>query len=184
MGKLSLILGGARSGKSTYAEKIAKEIGGDSVLYVATSEAKDEEMKERILKHRATRPAAWETVEAPRRIAQALGQVRSGEEVVLVDCITVLVSNILLEASGGEEGSPFKKKVEEAVDAEITQLLEIIPKIDADFLLVSNEVGMGLVPAYALGRAYRDLLGRVNQRLAGVADEVFFLVAGIPMRVK
>jgi len=184
MGKLTLFLGGARSGKSTYAEKLAKEIGGDSVLYIATSEAKDDEMRERIAKHRATRPAAWGTVEAPRSIAQAIGRVRSGEKVVLVDCITVLVSNILLVERGDVDGNPFDEKVEEVVDVEIKQLLEIISKTDADFLLVSNEVGMGLVPPYALGRAYRDLLGRVNQVLASAADEVFFLVAGIPMQMK
>jgi adenosylcobinamide kinase / adenosylcobinamide-phosphate guanylyltransferase len=184
MGKLTLILGGARSGKSTYAEKIAKEIGGDSVLYVATSEAKDEEMKERIEKHRSSRPAAWVTVEAPRNVAQAVGHARSGEKIVLVDCITVLISNILLAESEGANENPFGKKVEEAVDDKTTELLRIIPKTDAHFLLVSNEVGMGLVPPYALGRAYRDLLGRVNQCLATAADDAFFLVAGIPMQVK
>ena len=184
MGKLTLILGGARSGKSTYAEKLAQELGGDSVVYIATSEAKDEEMKERISKHRAARPSAWRTVEASRKIAQAIGQEWNGEEIVLVECVTVLVSNILLVKSGGENENIFDKKVQEAVDAEIAELLEIIPKIEADFLLVSNEVGMGLVPAYALGRAYRDLLGRANQKLAESAEDVFFMVAGIPMRVK
>jgi len=184
MGKLSLILGGARSGKSTYAEKLAKERGGDSVVYLATSEAKDDEMRARIAKHRAARPSAWVTLEAPRRIAQVLGRERHGETLVLVDCITVLVANILLKEGGGAEGDPFQSKVGEAVDAEVAELLEFIRQSDADFLLVSNEVGMGLVPAYALGRAYRDLLGRVNQRLAAAADEVFFLVAGLPMRVK
>jgi adenosylcobinamide kinase/adenosylcobinamide-phosphate guanylyltransferase len=184
MRKLTLILGGARSGKSTYAEKMAQEIGGDSVLYLATAEAKDDEMKERILRHRAARPKAWVTVEASRRIAQAIGHGRNGEKAVLVDCLTVLVSNILLEEIGGREGDPFQKKVEEAVDIEVAELLAFIRQTDAHFLLVSNEVGMGLVPAYALGRAYRDLLGRVNRQLADSADEVFFLVAGLPMRIK
>ena len=184
MGKLTLLLGGARSGKSSYAEKRAREIGGDAVLYLATAEIHDEEMRERIERHRAARPDAWVTVDASRNVAQAIGQARNGEKVVLVDCITLLVSNILLAASGGEEGNPFDAKVEEAVDAEVANLLEIIPQIDADFLIVSNEVGMGLVPPYVLGRAYRDLLGRANQALAAAANEVFFLVAGIPMRVK
>ncbi|MBT3321495.1 MAG: bifunctional adenosylcobinamide kinase/adenosylcobinamide-phosphate guanylyltransferase [Anaerolineae bacterium] len=184
MGKLTLILGGARSGKSTYAEKLAKEIGGDWVLYVATSEAKDEEMRERIEKHRAARPVAWITVEAPRSIAQVIVHARCGEEVVLVDCITVLVSNILLAESRKANENPFNVKVEEAVNDEVTQLLRIIHQTKGHFLLVSNEVGMGLVPPYALGRAYRDLLGRANQRLTEAADDVFFLVAGLPMQMK
>lgn len=182
MGKLSLILGGARSGKSTYAEKLAKEIGGDSVLYVATAETKDEEMRERIMKHRAARPAAWRTVEAPRGIAQAIRQERSGQRVILIDCITLLVSNLLLE--GEETDDPFHPKKEASVDAEIDALLDFVSQTDADFLLVSNEVGMGLVPPYALGRAYRDILGRANQVLASHANEVCLLVAGIPMKVK
>ncbi len=184
MGKLSLILGGARSGKSSYAENLAKKTGGDSVLYVATAEPKDAEMRERIAKHRAARSSAWNTVEAPRQIARAMRREYHGESVILADCVTVLVANILLAESGGAEGNPFRKNVEDAVDAEFDELLEFIRQRQAVFLLVSNEVGMGLVPAYALGRAYRDLLGRVNRRLADAADEVFFLVAGIPMQIK
>ena len=184
MGRLTLFLGGARSGKSSLAEKRASEIGGDSVLYLATSEVKDEEMRDRVEKHRASRPSAWVTIEAPRNIARSLGKGRNEERVILIDCITFLVSNLLLEAGGGEDDNPFDEQIEAVILAEIEALLEYIVKTDADFLLVSNEVGMGLVPPYALGRAYRDLLGRANQVLAAAADDVFFLVAGGSMQMK
>jgi adenosylcobinamide kinase/adenosylcobinamide-phosphate guanylyltransferase len=191
MGKLILMLGGARSGKSSFAEARAKEIGGDSVLYVATSEALDEEMKLRVAKHRAARPPAWGTLEAHRNAAQALRQERSGEQVVLVDCITFLVNNHLIAAAGPEDdpfdppsADPFDEKIEASVVAEVEALADYASEQDVTMLVISNEVGMGLVPAYELGRAYRDILGRANQILARRADEVYLLVAGIPMKVK
>ncbi len=191
MGKLTLLLGGARSGKSTFAEKCAKEIGGESVLYVATSETKDKEMQERVIKHRADRPSVWVTVEAPRNVAQAIRQVRSDASVVLLDCMTFLVANHLMNAAAPEDdpfgapsADPFDAKIEEAVVAEVEALVTYIQETDVELLVVSNEVGLGLVPAYELGRAYRDILGRANQILARHADEVLLLVAGIPMKVK
>jgi adenosylcobinamide kinase/adenosylcobinamide-phosphate guanylyltransferase len=191
MGKLTLILGGARSGKSTFAEKRAKELGGDSVLYVATSETKDEEMQQRVEKHRSERPPAWETVEAPRNVAQALRQVGSGAKVILLDCITFLVANHLLEAAGPEDdpfdnpsADPFDAQIEADVVAEVEALAAYVAESDIEMLVVSNEVGLGVVPPYELGRAYRDILGRANQILARHADEVLLLVAGIPMKVK
>ncbi len=190
MGKLTLILGGARSGKSSYAEKRAKELGGDNVLYVATSQIKDGEMQERVDKHRADRPSAWGTVEAPRNVAQALGQERP-VDVILLDCVTFLVANHLMDAAAPEDdlfddpsADPFDKQIEAAVVAEVESLLEYVRENDVELLAVSNEVGMGLVPAYELGRAYRDVLGRANQILARHADEVLFFVAGLPMKVK
>ena len=183
MGKLTLLLGGARSGKSSFAENRAKEIGGESVLYVATSEIKDEEMEERVIKHRADRPSAWETVEAPRNVAQAIRQVRSDASVILLDCMTFLVANHLMEAAAPVD-DPFDKKIERAIVAEAEALIAYVQDTDVELIVVSNEVGLGLVPAYELGRAYRDVLGRANQTLAKHADEVLFLVAGIPMKVK
>ncbi|MEA3349844.1 MAG: bifunctional adenosylcobinamide kinase/adenosylcobinamide-phosphate guanylyltransferase [Chloroflexota bacterium] len=190
MGKLILILGGARSGKSTYAENLAKEHGG-GVLYIATAEAKDEEMDARIEQHHANRPADWGLIETPRNVAQAIRQGRSGEKVVLVDCITFLVSNYLLAAAGPEDdpfdepsADPFDERIEADVIADVEALAAYARAEDVTMLVVSNEVGMGLVPAYELGRAYRDILGRANQTLARHADEIFLLVAGIPMRVK
>lgn len=191
MGRLILVLGGARSGKSSYAEGRARELGGDSVLYVATSEAKDEEMAARIARHRAARPPAWGAVEAPRGVAQAIRQARSGQKVVLVDCVSFLVSNHLMAAAGPEgdpfdapSADPFDEQIEAQVLAEVEALAACAREQDVTMLAVSNEVGLGLVPAYALGRAYRDILGRANQALARYADEVLLLVAGIPMKVK
>ena len=209
MGKLTLILGGARSGKSSFAEKRAKELGGDSVLYVATSETKDEEMVERVIKHRSERQPAWVTLEAPRNVAQALrprpaqrsrdGQAqdtahrqgRSEAKVIVLDCVTFLVANHLMDAAGPEDdpfdapsSDPFDAKIEADVVAEVEDLIAYIGEEDVEMLVVSNEVGLGVVPPYELGRAYRDILGRANQILAQHADEVLLFVAGIPIKVK
>ncbi len=191
MGKLVLILGGARSGKSNFAEQKAREWGGERVLYVATSEAKDDEMRLRIQNHRASRPASWQTLEAPRRVAQAIRALDADVDVILLECLTVLISNYLMEASaplddpfGPPSADPFDEAIEAAVRADIAALVEYVRSQDVTILVVSNEVGLGLVPAYDLGRAYRDLIGRANQELARQADEVYFLVAGLPMQFK
>jgi adenosylcobinamide kinase/adenosylcobinamide-phosphate guanylyltransferase len=191
MGKLTLILGGARSGKSSYAEKRAKDVGGDSVLYVATSETKDAEMEQRVEKHRADRPSGWGTIEVPRNVAQALRAAGSGAKVILLDCMTFLVANYLMDAAAPEDdhfdapsSDPFDVQIEADVVAEVEAIIAYMNETDAEMLVVSNEVGLGVVPPYELGRAYRDILGRANQILARHADEVLLLVAGIPMQVK
>jgi adenosylcobinamide kinase / adenosylcobinamide-phosphate guanylyltransferase len=191
MGKLILVLGGARSGKSTYVEQKAAELGGDSVLFVATSETKDEEMRQRVAKHRAQRPSAWKTLEVPRDVASVLNLETGTHKVVLVDCMTFLVANHLLSEAGtgddpfGEPSSnPFDVQIEVNVLAEVEALIDYAQKKDTELLVVSNEVGLGLVPPYELGRAYRDILGRANQVLARHAEEVILLVAGIPLKVK
>jgi adenosylcobinamide kinase/adenosylcobinamide-phosphate guanylyltransferase len=191
MGKIILILGGARSGKSSFAEQKARELGGDAVLYVATSEAKDDEMRLRIQKHRAARPAGWDTLEVPRHLAPAIQASGSPARVILVDCITFLVSNHLMAASeplgdpfGPPSTDPFDETIEAAVRADVRALVQLARQNDLTLLVVSNEVGMGLVPAYDLGRAYRDLLGRANQDLASQADEVYLMVAGLPIYLK
>ena len=191
MGKLTLILGGARSGKSTFAEMRAKDLGGDNVLYVATSETKDEEMVERVKKHRSERLSAWGTVEASRDVAQAIRHERSEARVIVLDCMTFLVANHLMAAAAPEDdpfddpsSDPFDAKIEADVVAEVEALVEFIQETEVELLVVSNEVGLGVVPPYELGRAYRDILGRANQILARHADEVQLLVAGIPMKVK
>ncbi len=190
MGKLTLILGGARSGKSAYAEKRAKELGGDHVLYLATSRVEDDAMQDGVEKHQADRPSAWDTLEAPRNVAQALGQERPAN-VILLDCVTFLVANHLMDAAMPEDdpfddpsADPFDKKIEAAIVAEVESLIEYVRENDVELLAVSNEVGLGLVPPYELGRAYRDILGRANQILARHADEVLLFVAGLPMKVK
>jgi adenosylcobinamide kinase/adenosylcobinamide-phosphate guanylyltransferase len=179
--ELILVLGGARSGKSSYAEKLAAEIsGGRGVLYVATAEAWDDEMRARIAKHRADRPAGWRTVEAPRDAGRAAAAALAGEPVVLLDCMTLLTSNVVIALPEGATA----QEAEAAALAEAQGILDAFRAHDATWIVVSNEVGLGIVPAYPLGRLYRDALGRVNQKLAAEADRVVLMVAGLPMRLK
>lgn len=177
---LTLILGGARSGKSTYAEQLAAA-RGDRVLYVATAEAWDDEMRARIAAHQAQRPAHWRTLEAPRGVGAAVAAARQpSDHVVLIDCITLLANNVLMalpENAGEAEAGQL-------LHAEIESILAVHQAGSAAWIVVSNEVGLGIVPAYALGRVYRDVLGRANQQLAAAADEVLFMVAGLPLKVK
>ena len=172
--RLTLILGGARSGKSDFAQALARKRGGDAVLFVATAEARDDEMRARIASHRAARATEWQTLESPRDIARALGAM-AGERVIVIDCVTLWASNVLLAE---------KSNAPQAMSREIDALLVWYRANDAEMILVSNEVGMGLVPANELGRTYRDLLGAVNKKLAECADEVYLLVAGLPVEIK
>lgn len=180
---LTLVLGGARSGKSSYAEVLAAEQNGD-VLYVATAEAWDDEMRRRIAAHKAQRPGHWHTVEAPRHpgsaIQAALGALDSPPNIVLLDCLTLLANNVLITLPEAETEAAATAALMEEVD----ELLAAWDTCGGEWIVVSNEVGLGIVPAYPLGRLYRDALGRANQRLAAAADTVVFMVAGIPMRIK
>jgi adenosylcobinamide kinase/adenosylcobinamide-phosphate guanylyltransferase len=180
LSKLTLILGGARSGKSSYAQQLALKYGG-RVLYIATSQALDEEMSARIAVHRSERPHDWKTIEAPTQIAAAL-QNRPEADIILLDCITLLVSNLLLK-DGSREGEPDEEVCSQRVETEIQEILFSARSLPADWIIVSNEVGLGVVPPYPLGRVYRDLLGRANQRLAAAADEVYFMISGIPVPI-
>jgi adenosylcobinamide kinase/adenosylcobinamide-phosphate guanylyltransferase len=185
--ELILILGGARAGKSAYAEQLVRDYGS-RVLYVATAEAKDEEMRARVEAHRAGRPATWRTLEASTNVGQTLLNSSPVADVILLDCITLLVTNIVL-AHGGDVAEEtiapeHEAAIQSAVTAEIDSLLAAQQQLGWPMLVVSNEVGMGLVPPYPLGRLYRDVLGRANQRLAAVADRVYLLVAGLPMSLK
>lgn len=174
MKSLTLVLGGARSGKSDFAQRLARERGGNDVLFVATAEARDDEMRVRIVAHRAARPAAWQTLEAPRDVARALESVTRAR-VIVVDCVTLWTSNVLLADQARASAEMMR---------EVDELLAWYRANDVAMILVSNEVGMGLVPDNALGRAYRDLLGAVNKKIAAEANEVFFLVAGLPLEIK
>ena len=180
---LTFVLGGERSGKSSFTEQRAREIG-DHVIYCATAVVMDEDMRNRVALHQARRPQAWRTVEAPRRVAEKLRAAleENPADCVLLDCLSVLTSNALLN---------MRENINEkaAYDALCEQELNALLKLIADFpethwLIVSNEVGMDVVPAYQLGRTYRDVLGRANQFFAAAASEVYFLVAGIPMKIK
>ena len=178
-----LIIGGARSGKSHFAQELALK-SGKPVLFVATAVAGDEEMRQRIEEHQRTRPAAWSTLEVTTHVGNEVSQKIGGAQVVIVDCITLLISNVFgqyADQTGEQIDAPL---VEKEVISEISELVECINRINASFIMVTNEVGMGLVPANKMGRLYRDLLGKANQLLAQQADEVYLMVAGLPVPIK
>jgi adenosylcobinamide kinase/adenosylcobinamide-phosphate guanylyltransferase len=179
MGKLTLILGGARSGKSSYAQSLAEKTG-KSVTFIATAEALDDEMSTRIQKHRAERPPDWETLEIPLGISSHVEEIKT--EVVILDCMTLLVSNILMQFVKDDlvDEGPF----EQAIKKEIDKLIASIRTGKQEWIIISNEVGLGLVPPYQMGRIYRDWLGWANQQLARAADKVTLMVAGIPTVIK
>ena len=177
--KCILLIGGARSGKSRYAQDWAQK-SGKSVLFVATAEARDDEMKRRIEAHRQDRPHGWQTLEAPDHISAQISANLGNAEVVIVDCITLLMNNVFNLYPEGTAAAV----IEETGLREIRELVTCISSTDATFVIVTNEVGMDVVPPTELGRIYRDMLGRANQLLAECADEVLFMVAGIPVRIK
>jgi adenosylcobinamide kinase/adenosylcobinamide-phosphate guanylyltransferase len=176
---ITLLIGGARSGKSSYAQMLA-ENSGKSVTYLATAQALDNEMSARIQKHQAERPAHWQTLEIPLDLASHVGQIKS--DVVILDCMTLLTTNLLMQFVKDDlvDEAPFT----DAIHKEMADLLAAIRAGEKDWIIISNEIGLGLVPPYQMGRAYRDLLGWANQSLAREADKVVFMVAGIPMVVK
>ena len=171
-----LILGGARSGKSDFAQKLALELGG-KVLFCATAEPLDEEMKIRIEAHRKSRPSCWDTIEITKNLGQELDVLCNTYDVIIIDCITILISNIASQISDDRDFEP-------GVNLEIDNLIGYMDRRQSHFILVSNEVGMGLVPDNRLGRLYRDSLGKVNQHLAAFADEVYVMFTGIPHKIK
>lgn len=182
MALLTLVTGGARSGKSRWAEELARR-QGEPVLYVATARVEDPEMAERVRRHRATRPATWETVECPLDAAAALREHGRRARAVLVDCLTLLVSNLLEQASRAA-GGVVARGVEEAVLSQVEALADAGAALPARVIVVTNEVGSGLVPLSPVARRFRDLAGLANQLLAARAAEVYWLVAGIPVRIK
>ena len=178
-----LITGGARSGKSHFAQELAAGLG-EPVLFVATAEAGDDEMRYRIQQHRQARPASWRTLEVTTGIGREISRHAAGARVVIVDCITLLVNNLLSQHANQSAGNSDESLLEEAVVTEIDELLETMKTVAASFIMVTNEVGLGLVPANPVGRWYRDLLGRANQMLARQVDQVYLLVAGLPLLIK
>ena len=181
-GQCILVLGGARSGKSRFAKEMAMKLG-EKVLFVATGEARDEEMKQRIERHKEERPSGWRTVEVPTGIGRKIREEAGDARVVIVDCLTLLVANVLGQYGNDPEQFDISV-VEDRLNEEIKELVECMDDISATFILVSNEVGMGLVPENWLGRVYRDLLGKVHQTLAERADRVYFMLGGIPLSLK
>ena len=164
-----LVLGGARSGKSRYAQQRAEALDGRHV-FVATAEAWDDEMHDRIAQHRTDRGAMWETVETPLELARAIAANNAPGTVLLVDCLTLWASNLLL----GEHDS----------DAAVADLCAAVGAFEGHIILVANEVGLGIVPDNALARRFRDVAGRINQAVARTVDEVMFVAAGLPLKLK
>jgi adenosylcobinamide kinase / adenosylcobinamide-phosphate guanylyltransferase len=184
--QLILVTGGARSGKSTYAERLARQ-SGHSVVYIATATAGDDDMRDRIARHQAARPVTWQTIEEPLHIAEAVHRGAALADIILLDCITVWLSNWLLRQDelSSIESTPSSVYSEGALQ-EIEALLREAQALNAQqrLLIVTNEVGLGIVPAFALGRVYRDVLGTVNRRLAQEAARVYLLVAGLAVDIK
>jgi adenosylcobinamide kinase / adenosylcobinamide-phosphate guanylyltransferase len=170
---ITLVLGGVRSGKSRYAQKLAER--ASRVTFVATAERRDdEEMRGKIERHRAERPENWSTIEEPLELARVMECAAPDSDVILIDCLTLFAAK-LIEAHG-EDASRVRSLIETFCGA-----LRAVP---CSVVLVSNEVGSGVVPAYALGRRFRDLVGDINQRVASLADNVLMMVAGLPFALK
>jgi adenosylcobinamide kinase / adenosylcobinamide-phosphate guanylyltransferase len=167
----TLILGGARSGKSTLAERMA-EASGRQLVYIATAQAGDEEMAERIAHHRARRSAQWLNVEEPVRLASVLRQHAREDRCLLVDCLTLWLSNLLCDADPA------------CFERERDAVLDVLPHLPGDVLMVSNEVGMGIIPMGALSRRFVDEAGRLHQSIAAVSERVLFVAAGLPLVMK
>ena len=193
--RLVLIIGGARSGKSSFAEQLAAS-SERPVAFIATATADDNEMRERIARHRASRPRQWHTLEEPLDLSGAARRASELADVLLLDCVTLWLGNVLSQASKQHEKDDKEEEVEELslpgrlfdesalkeIEALLTVVKELAP--GKTLIVVTNEVGLGIVPAYPLGRLYRDTLGYVNQQLARAADRVYLMVAGIAVDIK
>jgi adenosylcobinamide kinase/adenosylcobinamide-phosphate guanylyltransferase len=180
--RLILILGGSRSGKSEFAEQMAARMEGP-VTYVATSAACDCEMLRRVAEHRERRPAEWNTVEETLDIPRKIAEIGQRPGVLLIDCLTGWISNLLLDVNLPYPGATGTEK-EVYIKSRVEELAASAARSRATVLVVSNEVGMGLVPAYPLGRVFRDAAGHANRYLASVADDVYLVVAGMAVELK
>ena len=176
MGRLVFVLGGARSGKSRFAQEYAWAEAGEDVLYVATATVTDDEMTTRVARHREDRPAAWETVELPLRAGETLLARGALPPVIVLDCLTLLLSTPAFT-----DANLTAEAVEAHATAEVDGLVRLASVHSGTLIVVSNEVGMGMHPDYPLGRIYRDAFGRANQRIAAHADAAYFLLAGIAL---
>ncbi|NPV91087.1 MAG: bifunctional adenosylcobinamide kinase/adenosylcobinamide-phosphate guanylyltransferase [Firmicutes bacterium] len=192
-GRLVLVTGGARSGKSRFAEELAARWAGAGrkVVYLATAGVEDSEMRERVQRHRERRPAHWVTVEETHRAEEVIREIGGGAGVILLDCLTLLLSNWLLnpEPLGRQPLTDWddRERIEE-IERDLLGRMESLARTASEararVIVVSSEVGMGLVPEYPLGRVYRDLLGLSNQAVAARADQVYAMFSGIPVKIK
>ncbi|MEA5004216.1 MAG: bifunctional adenosylcobinamide kinase/adenosylcobinamide-phosphate guanylyltransferase [Christensenella sp.] len=185
MGRIIMLTGGARSGKSTYAQQFAS--GYKDVAYVATAVNTDEEMQGRIKRHKQERPSEWTTYEEAYDLTKVVGQGK--HDVYLIDCLTVYITNLIWqEKNDWDEREVLsvreQKTLEETIEKKVQELLAVCAASAADFIIVTNEVGMGLVPENSLGRLFRDISGRANRMLAKQAYEAYFVVSGMLLLLK
>lgn len=185
MGRIILVTGGARSGKSTFAEKTVATFGQD-VCYIATALAFDEGMQERIDKHRADRPSDWYTLEAYEAIPDQLKTLHKDFDAYMLDCVTLMVTNLMFKDAPDYDTLAYDQidEIEKRIHHEMRTLLAYFRSIDANLVLVTNEVGSGIVPENKMARIYRDLAGRVNQVLGHLVDEVYLVVCGQALCIK
>jgi adenosylcobinamide kinase/adenosylcobinamide-phosphate guanylyltransferase len=179
----TLILGGARSGKSLHAEQRAATAGCE-VIYIATAEPRDGEMNRRIEHHRARRPANWGCAEEPLHLAHQLQKLARPDTCLLVDCLTLWLSNLLFAGQAAQQAEAGSAIDCPLLHSETTALIELLPQLPGQVILVSNEVGWGIVPMHPVSRLFADEQGRLNQRVAAVCDEVLLVAAGLPLTLK
>ena len=186
-----LVIGGARSGKSSYAERRIKELqtNGNDVVYIATAIPFDGDMNERILRHQEDRPNEWHTVEGYKQFNQLkMNEAFIQSKYVILDCMTVMITNLMFDHYTDIDFETINNeqinKLEIDIENEVHQLVDVCDQQGKTLIVVSNEVGYGLVPSYRLGRIFRDIAGRINQKIASRAEEVILVTAGIPLRIK
>lgn len=172
MRKITFILGGTRSGKSSFAVKLAEELT-KRTAYIATCIPDDDEMHERVMLHKKERPSEWTTFEEPKELAILLKNINNQFETVIIDCITLFVTNLIMD-----------NLEDNVINDKVTQMMLALKDVNYDTYIVSNEVGLGIVPENALARRFRDIAGKMNQLIASHADNVIFMVSGIPMKIK
>ena len=172
MGKITFISGGARSGKSTFAISIAEK-RKNKTAFIATCEPKDAEMKKRIALHKASRPHNWKTFEEPCDIGPVLNKIGPGFKIIIIDCVTLWITNLMMKDNNCA-----------SIETKTKIVLDIIKRIKADCIIVTNEVGLGIVPNNRMAREFRDIAGRVNQMIAQRSSSAYFMISGIPWRIK
>ena len=177
-GTLTLVLGGVRSGKSRFAEELAIKLGGDDVLFVATAENRDGEMDHRIQKHKESRPKNWETIEQPLNVGQAILEREGSTRIILIDCLTILLSNVLCQDPDLVLSPKSIDQIHHRLMNEIDRIIEVVRGKRSHVIVVSGEVGLGIVPEHPLGRSFRDLLGWANQSLAKHANATYMMISG------
>lgn len=184
MGNFTLVTGGARSGKSTFGEGLLRECT-NPVLYIATAKAFDQEMEDRIIKHRQSRPREWHTLEAYCNLDEELTS-RAPYKGVILDCVTIMITNLMMDHGQDWDSLDMARinEIEGKIMDQFYRLVSSIHRMDARVVLITNEVGFGIVPGFPMARAFRDIAGRVNQYLAAQAQEVYLTVCGIPLKIK